>query len=144
MMARRIGSRGTLIGLDRDPMMLALAAQVLPVSSHVILKQASYVELPEVLANLGMPGVDRVLLDLGLSSDQLADASRGFSFLADGPLDLRFDKSRGRSAAEFLRTASESDLERVLREYGEIRPVVELRSTSSGERPRNQLRRGPI
>lgn len=119
MMARRIGSGGTLIGLDRDPMMLALAAQVLPVSSHVILKQASYVELPEVLADLGMPGVDRVLLDLGLSSDQLADASRGFSFLADGPLDLRFDKSRGRSAAEFLKTASESDLERVLREYGE-------------------------
>ncbi len=119
MIVRRIGSEGTLIGLDRDPMMLALAAQVLPESSHVLLKQASYVELPDVLTGLGLSGVDRVLLDLGLSSDQLADASRGFSFLAEGPLDLRFDKSRGQSAAEFLRTTSESELERVLREYGE-------------------------
>ena len=119
MIVRRIGSEGTLIGLDRDPMMLALAAQALPVSNHVVLKQASYVELPDVLTDLGFSGVDRVLLDLGLSSDQLADASRGFSFLAEGPLDLRFDKSRGRSAAEFLRTASEGELERVLREYGE-------------------------
>ena len=113
MIASRIGSEGTLIGLDRDPMMLALAAQVLPASNNIILKQASYVELPDVLKGLGLSGVDRVLLDLGLSSDQLADASRGFSFLAEGPLDLRFDKSRGQSAAEFLRTASESELERV-------------------------------
>ena len=119
MIANRIGSEGILIGLDRDPMMLALAALVLPVSDRVHLKQASYGELPDVLTGLGLSGVDRVLLDLGLSSDQLADASRGFSFLAEGPLDLRFDKSRGQSAAEFLRTATESELERVLREYGE-------------------------
>lgn len=119
MIADRIGSEGRLIGLDRDLMMLAFAAQALAEMQNVTLKQASYVELPEVLSGLGVAGVDRVLLDLGLSSDQLADESRGFGFRVDGPLDLRFDTRRGQSAAEFLRTAGEVELERVLREYGE-------------------------
>lgn len=119
MIGARIGSAGRLIGLDRDPMMLAFAAQALTEMNNVTLKQASYVELPEVLSSLGVAGVDRVLLDLGLSSDQLADESRGFGFRVDGPLDLRFDTRRGQSAAEFLRTAGEAELERVLREYGE-------------------------
>ena len=119
MIADRIGSEGRLIGLDRDPMMLAFAAQALAQMQNVTLKQASYVELPEVLSGLGVAGVDRVLLDLGLSSDQLADESRGFGFRVDGPLDLRFDTRRGQSAAEFIRTAGEVELERVLREYGE-------------------------
>ena len=119
MIANRIGSEGRLIGLDRDPMMLAFAAQALAEMQNVTLKQASYVELPDVLSGLGVAGVDRVLLDLGLSSDQLADESRGFGFRVDGPLDLRFDTRRGQSAAEFIRTAGEVELERVLREYGE-------------------------
>ncbi len=119
MIADRIGSAGRLVGLDRDPMMLAFAAQALAELQNVTLKQASYVELPEVLSGLGVAGVDRVLLDLGLSSDQLADESRGFGFRVDGPLDLRFDTRRGQSAAEFIRTAGEVELERVLREYGE-------------------------
>lgn len=119
MIASQVGSEGRLIGLDRDPMMLTFAEQALSGMSHVTLRQASYVELPDVLAELGLSGIDRVLLDLGLSSDQLADESRGFGFRAEGPLDLRFDKSRGRSAAEFLRITGESELERVLREYGE-------------------------
>ena len=72
-----------------------------------------------MLRELGLKEVDRVLLDLGLSSDQLADASRGFGFSADGPLDLRFDSSRGRSAAELLATATEEELESWLREFGE-------------------------
>ncbi len=137
MIAERIGSAGLLIGIDRDPMMLAFAAKVLPVSERVILRQASYVELSNVLMELGLNGVDRVLLDLGLSSDQLADESRGFGFRSVGTLDLRFDKSRGCSAAEFLRTAPEDELERVIREYGEeqqsrrIAKFLVSRATSS-------------
>jgi 16S rRNA (cytosine1402-N4)-methyltransferase len=76
LIAAQIGDDGLLIGLDRDPMMLGLAAAVLPVSDRVVLKHASYVELPKVIQELGLQSVDRVLLDLGLSSDQLADRSR--------------------------------------------------------------------
>lgn len=119
MIAERIGDTGMLIGLDRDPMMLELAAAVLPKSDMVILRQSSYVGLPAIVKELGLNGVDRVLLDLGLSSDQLADASRGFGFSSTGPLDLRFDTSRGRSARELLTTASVEEVEYWLREYGE-------------------------
>lgn len=119
VIAQQIGDQGLLIGLDRDPMMLGLARAVLPVSDRVILKHASYVELPEVLKELELDGVDRVLLDLGLSSDQLADRSRGFGFIADGPLDLRFDTSKGRPAHEILATATVAELESWLSEYGE-------------------------
>ncbi len=119
MIVSQIGDTGMLIGLDRDPMMLRLAAAVLPVSERVILRQASYVELTDVLKQLGIPTVDRVLLDLGLSSDQLADESRGFGFRAEGPLDLRFDTRRGRPASELLATATVDELEHWLKEYGE-------------------------
>lgn len=117
--ANQIGSSGFLIGLDRDSMMLDLAAKALPASDRVVLRQASYVELPQVLQELGLSGVDRVLLDLGLSSDQLADQSRGFGFVATGPLDLRFDVRRGRPASELLATATVDELEGWLREFGE-------------------------
>jgi 16S rRNA (cytosine1402-N4)-methyltransferase len=119
MIEQRIGGTGRLIGLDRDPMMLQLAAAVLPVAEHVTLRQASYLELPEVLQQLGIQAVDRVLLDLGLSSDQLADASRGFGFTSEGPLDLRFDTRQGRPAWELLATATADELESWLREFGE-------------------------
>ncbi len=119
MIASQIGDTGLLIGLDRDPMMLGLAAAALPVSDRVILKQASYVELPAILREMGLQAVDRVLLDLGLSSDQLADETRGFGFAAEGPLDLRFDTSRGRPASELLATSTAEELEYWLREYGE-------------------------
>lgn len=118
---RRIGDLGVLIGLDRDPMMLKLAASKLPSSERVILRQSSYRELPRILQELNLGGVDRVLLDLGLSSDQLSDQSRGFGFEATGPLDLRFDTSRGIPAFEWLKTVTCEELEQVLREYGEIR-----------------------
>lgn len=128
---------GRLIGLDRDPEMLDRARQVLPVDA-VALHQASYVELPSVLANEGLTSVDRILVDLGLSSDQLADRTRGFSFLSDGPLDLRFNASEGMSAAEWLAEISLEELERVLREYGEephSRTIASALIRRRGEQP---------
>ncbi|HEX6984526.1 MAG TPA: 16S rRNA (cytosine(1402)-N(4))-methyltransferase RsmH, partial [Planctomycetaceae bacterium] len=109
---------GRLIGLDRDPMMLAHAAKAVE-GDDVTLVHSSYADLRDVLDRLGVPAVDRVLLDLGLSSDQLADAGRGFSFNAEGPLDLRFDVSKGRPASDLIATASAADLARLFREWGE-------------------------
>lgn len=127
-MLKVIGSEGRLIGLDRDPMMLGHAAKVVS-GPNVNLEHSSYVGMPAVLEKLGIPAVDRVLLDLGLSSDQLSDRSRGFGFQSDGPLDLRFDTSTGRSAAELIAQASASELEEILREFGEeplARPLADF------------------
>jgi 16S rRNA (cytosine1402-N4)-methyltransferase len=113
-----LGPTGKLIGLDRDPMMLAQASKVLN-DSRCLLKQASYAQLPEILDQLGIKRVDRVLLDLGLSSDQLADFARGFSFQTDGPLDMRFDASQGVPAADLLATLDESELADLFFRLGE-------------------------
>ena len=117
-MLKAVGHEGRLIGLDRDPMMLDHAAKTVS-GPNVILRQSSYVQLPAVLQDLAIDGVDRILLDLGLSSDQLSDASRGFGFSSVGPLDLRFDVSTGRPAAQVLAEASSSQLEEIFREFGE-------------------------
>lgn len=122
----RISPGGTLIGVDRDPMMLALATTRLETSPHydplhVQLCQGSYVDLPDILAQRDPPYVDRVLADLGLSSDQLADRERGFSFESDGPLDLRFDVSTGEPACDILHTRSADDLATLFRNFGEER-----------------------
>jgi len=107
-----------LIGIDRDSEMLARAAQVVK-GQNVFLVQGSYVELPRILHELGLDAVHRVLIDLGLSSDQLSDPDRGFGFATSGPLDMRFDPTQGISAAELLATADATELERILAEYGE-------------------------
>jgi 16S rRNA (cytosine1402-N4)-methyltransferase len=117
---KRIAPGGRLIGLDRDPMMLSHAGTALP-SRDVELVHASYAELDDVLSERGMASVDRVLVDLGLSSDQLADAARGFSFDSDAGLDMRFDTSRGESAQELVNHAETEELARILYEYGEER-----------------------
>ncbi len=114
----QIGSTGRLIGIDRDATMLERARNVLP-SVGVTLHRGSYVELPDILRAENIDGADRILVDLGLSSDQLADRSRGFSFYAEGPLDLRFHTGDGPTAAEFLAGAPEAELEQVFRDYGE-------------------------
>ena len=134
---RRISPLGTLIGLDRDALMLEIAARQLPrqlpcqilgqlrdqipnpISAGCHLHKASYAQLPDVLAGLQIPAVDRILLDLGLSSDQLADHSRGFSFTADGPLDLRFDVTQGEPAAALVARLDEGELVELFERYGE-------------------------
>jgi 16S rRNA (cytosine1402-N4)-methyltransferase len=119
-LAAGLGPGGRLIGLDRDPEMLALAERTthgLPVT----LVQASYSDLGEVLDELGIEAVDGIVLDLGLSSDQLSWAHRGFSFAIDGPLDMRFDPETKSTAAVVVNTWSEEDLSRLFFEYGEER-----------------------
>lgn len=114
----QIGESGRLLGFDRDAGMLEFAGRQLP-EPNVTLFHSSYAEAQDVLTSAGIDGVDRVLLDLGLSSDQLADRSRGFGFDAGGPLDMRFDSSRGQTAADFLRTSDQQQITTVFTEYGE-------------------------
>lgn len=115
-----IGPEGTLIGLDRDPMMLKFASQTLS-GSNCHLRQSSYADLPDVMREIGVDHVDRILLDLGLSSDQLADEQRGFGFDSTGMLDLRFDTSQGEPAWKLIERSSEEDLAEIFKRYGEER-----------------------
>jgi 16S rRNA (cytosine1402-N4)-methyltransferase len=129
----------TVVGLDRVPEALALAGRRLAAyADRTHLVHAVYDRLADVLAELGLPRVDGVLFDLGVSSLQLDDDERGFSYSRDADLDMRMDSSRGPTAADVLNTYSVPELARVLREYGEerfasrIAAAVERRR---GERP---------
>jgi 16S rRNA (cytosine1402-N4)-methyltransferase len=138
---RRIGQRGTLIGLDRDALMLDIAAlQLSGLSCH--LHKASYAELHRVLADLAIPAVDRILLDLGLSSDQLADKTRGFSFASDGPLDLRFDTTQGESAADLVMRLGEQELGDLFERYGEEPHARRMARNLVAWRARQPIRTG--
>jgi 16S rRNA (cytosine1402-N4)-methyltransferase len=111
-----------LIGLDRDLDALAIAAETLrPYADRVELVHADYRDLGRVLDERGLPAVSGALADLGVSSMQLDDERRGFSFRRDEPLDMRMDQSQGPSAAELLRTADEGELADVIFQFGEER-----------------------
>lgn len=120
LLAERVAPDGRVIAMDRDPAAVARAEQSLwglPVSVAC----SSYGEAPEVLGEVGVEAVDGVLLDLGLSSDQLDDRDRGFSYAAEGPLDLRFDPTSGESAARLLARLSAEHLADLIYHYGEER-----------------------
>jgi 16S rRNA (cytosine1402-N4)-methyltransferase len=120
-LARRVGSTGRIIGLDRDPAMLVLAESAVH-GLPVRLVHAAYRQMRHVLDELGIKQVDGVLLDLGVSSDQLAWAERGFSFSADGPLDMRFDPGEpGPTAAELVNRLSSDELANLFFDFGEER-----------------------
>lgn len=116
----RLGSNGLLIALDRDPAAIARAEKELA-GLPVKLAQSNFCDLPEVLEEIGVKTVDAILLDLGLSSDQLADAERGFSFQSEGPLDLRFDPTEGEPASRLVNRLSAEHLADLIFHYGEER-----------------------
>jgi 16S rRNA (cytosine1402-N4)-methyltransferase len=120
MLAERVGDSGLVIALDRDPAALDAAERNLA-GSPVKLVHSDFRDLPEVLEQLELDAVDAVLLDLGLSSDQLADGERGFSFDSDGPLDLRFDPEQGEPAWRLINRLGAEHLANVIYEYGEER-----------------------
>ena len=116
--AALIGPEGILLGLDRDPLMPGHSAKRIH-GHNCYLRHASYSEIKEGLSELMIETVDRILLDLGLSSDQLADRDRRFGYSLDAPLDMRFDVMSGLSAKDLLNTIDEASLERILTTYGE-------------------------
>lgn len=135
-LAQRVEPDGRVIALDRDPAAIA-AAEANLAGLPVVVSHASFADLPEVLGQLGIPAVNGVLLDLGLSSDQLADPERGFSFTCQGPLDLRFDPTAGEPAWRLLNRLSAEHLADLIYAYGEerysrqvARAIVERRHQS--------------
>jgi 16S rRNA (cytosine1402-N4)-methyltransferase len=116
------GPTGRLIGIDRDPEALARAhGRLARFGSRVSLVHGDYRDLERLLDGLGVDRIDGLLLDLGLSSLQLDDASRGFSFRLDGPLDMRADPTDGETAAEWIASAPRAEIAEVLAGYGEER-----------------------
>lgn len=136
----RLSSHGRLFLMDRDPTAIAVAEAGLATDPRVSLRHDNFANMGEWPAI--EPGtLDGILLDLGVSSPQLDDASRGFSFMADAPLDMRMDPTRGISAAGFLATADEAEIADVLWTFGEerfsrriARAIVERRATAPIER----------
>ena len=114
-----LGPMGRLIAFDRDPQAVAEATRIDDARFSIV--HAPFSQLGEQLDRLGVPQLHGALFDLGISSPQIDDASRGFSFRMDGPLDMRMDPTRGESAAEWLARANESDIREVIKGYGEER-----------------------
>ncbi|AAZ96064.1 methyltransferase [Thiobacillus denitrificans ATCC 25259] len=119
MILARLGTLGRLVALDRDP--AAIAAGAALDDPRLTLRQSEFSRLGKVLDALGIARVDGILLDIGVSSPQLDDAARGFSFRFDAPLDMRMDPGSGISAADWLATAEEEEISEVIRTYGEER-----------------------
>jgi 16S rRNA (cytosine1402-N4)-methyltransferase len=138
----RLGPAGRLIALDRDPQAATEAARRFGGDERFHFERCSFDMLQQVTDGLGVGGrLDGVLLDLGVSSPQLDDPARGFSFQADGPLDMRMDPESGESAAAWLARAEEGEIVQVLRDYGEerfarriARRIVETRRETPIER----------
>lgn len=117
---QRCAPDGRLIALDRDPAALRHSAEALAgYGDQVTFHHGNFAQVVEILSELGLSPVDGFLLDLGVSSHQFDSAHRGFSFSADGPLDMRMDPTRGQTAAELLASFSEKELSRIIRRYGE-------------------------
>ncbi|WP_108652885.1 16S rRNA (cytosine(1402)-N(4))-methyltransferase RsmH [Dongshaea marina] len=120
LILEQLGPNGRLIAIDRDPQAIAEAQKIDDPRFEIV--HGAFSELASYVAERGLTGkIDGVLLDLGVSSPQLDDAERGFSFMNDGPLDMRMDSSKGETAADWLAYAEAEDIARVLKEYGEER-----------------------
>ena len=125
--ARRLTEGGRLIGVDRDRTALAAAKERLaPYADRVTLVHSNFAEIDAILESLGIPAVDGMLFDLGVSSPQLDDASRGFSYMADAPLDMRMDKDDVLTAGEVVNTWPQGELRRILYDYGEERYAPQI------------------
>jgi 16S rRNA (cytosine1402-N4)-methyltransferase len=126
-----------VVALDRDP--AAIVAGCAEAEPRLQLVHAPFSELANALARLGVARVNGVLLDLGLSSPQLEDAARGFSFRADGPLDMRMDSTRGLTAAEWLATATEAQIREVIEHHGEERFAKQIAAAIVAARARRPI-----
>jgi 16S rRNA (cytosine1402-N4)-methyltransferase len=132
--------RATLIGLDRDTTAIERSGRRLAAhAGRIHLVHAVYDEIPQVLADLGVPGVHAVLFDLGVSSPQLDEAERGFAYSYDAPLDMRMDRTQELTAEQVVNTYSASDLTRILRDYGEERFARRVAEAIVRERGRAPL-----
>ena len=122
LILQQLGPAGRLLGIDKDPQAIAAAQEKFGADPRFSIEQGAFSQLAELIARRGMTGkVNGVLMDLGVSSPQLDEAARGFSFMRDGELDMRMDPTRGQSAAAFLATATDEAIADVLYRLGEER-----------------------
>ncbi len=138
--ARRL-TTGRLIGVDRDAVALKAAAERLsPFAARVTTVHSNFSELDHILEELGIDAVDGMLFDLGVSSPQLDDAQRGFSYMADAPLDMRMNKDDTLTAAEIVNLWSQDELRRILYEYGEERYAPQIAAAIVRRREKAPIR----
>ncbi|MEQ5839872.1 16S rRNA (cytosine(1402)-N(4))-methyltransferase [Paraburkholderia acidicola] len=137
----RLGEAGRLIAFDKDPLAIATAQQIADPRFEIV--HESFASLRDALAARGVGRVSGVLLDLGVSSPQIDDPERGFSFRADGPLDMRMDPTRGESAADWLARATVQELTEVIRDYGEERFAFQIAKALVARRAESD-RLGPL
>ncbi len=130
----RLADDGQLLGVDKDPVAAQAASQVAQSEPRFTFYHGSFAQLPHQLREMGISAVDGILLDLGVSSPQLDDGERGFSFQQDGPLDMRMDTTRGETAAQWLALAEEGEIAGVLKEYGEERFARRIAAAIVAER----------
>ena len=136
---RRMPADARLVAIDRDA---AAAVEATTINDpRFVFAAAHFSELACVLAGLGMGGVDGILLDIGVSSPQLDDAARGFSFMRDGPLDMRMDQACGITAAEWIAAAAVDELAGVIRDYGEERFAQRIATAIAAARQRQPIER---
>jgi len=139
---RQAGPDGRLLGLDLDAENLPQARERLSQTGLLFhLHHSNFAALPAILAREGIAAVQAVLADLGMSSMQVDDAERGFSYVREGPLDMRMDRSRGRTAAQLLATLSEPELSRALREVGDEPEAERIAAALVAARQRGALER---
>ena len=138
--AKRL-TTGRLIGIDRDQVALKAAGERLaPYADKVTLVHGNFCEIAQVLQNLGIPGVDGILLDLGVSSPQLDDGERGFSYMADAPLDMRMNRQDALTAYDVVNTWSFEELRRILYDYGEERYAPRIAEAICRRREENPIK----
>jgi 16S rRNA (cytosine1402-N4)-methyltransferase len=137
----KLGEAGRLIAFDKDPLAIQTAQQI--ADPRFEIEHQSFASLRDALASRGVGRVSGILLDLGVSSPQLDDPTRGFSFRADGPLDMRMDPTRGESAADWLARATLQELTEVIRDYGEERFAVQIAKALVARRAESE-RLGPL
>ncbi len=137
----RLAPTARLIVLDRDPVAIDAALALAESDARVVVRHAPFSALGEVLDELDVNAVRGVLLDVGVSSPQIDDPERGFSFMRDGPLDMRMDTTRGETAAQWLATASESDIREVIKGHGEERFAFQIAKAITARRTHQPLER---
>lgn len=135
----RMPANARLIAIDRDAAAAESSRSI--TDSRFTFVDAHFGDMGSALANIGVTQVDGILLDIGVSSPQLDDATRGFSFMRDGPLDMRMDQSRGPTAADWIATASHNELTEVIRDYGEERFASRIAAEIVAQRERQPVER---
>jgi 16S rRNA (cytosine1402-N4)-methyltransferase len=142
LIMQQLSADGRLLGIDKDLAAIATANTRFADDARFAIAHGSFAELAQLVDARGMTGkVAGVLLDLGVSSPQLDEAERGFSFMQDGPLDMRMDQTRGQSAADWINTASEDDIVWVFKEYGEERFAKRMARAIIAERQKTPFTR---